>query len=238
MSIYYHERLICYGNSLKQNGNFFLLLFENRITTLNYLAHIFLSGRDSRIQIGNFIGDFVKGNRLNTYPEHIRVGIVLHRKMDTFTDSHEIVSETIALLRPAFGRYSGILVDMYFDYFLANNFTKYAPQTSLNRFAYRFYFSSLINYKYLPDRVKGFIFHFIFTNRLGKYASLEGLKRSLEIMSIYKVSAINPGKTIDFLIQNHDELGKRFHQFFPELIEFVKKELNEPDNLFDKKVGV
>jgi len=226
VSIYYHERLICYGNSLKQSCNFFLLLFENRITTLNYLAHIFLSGNDSRLQIGNFIGDFVKGNRLDAYPVTIRNGILLHRKIDTFTDSHEVVQETIALLRPAFGRYSGILVDMYFDYFLANNFTMYAPQTSLNRFAYRFYFSSLINYKYLPDRVKGFIFHFIFTNRLGKYASLEGLKSSLEIMTTYKVSAINSKKTIDFLIQNHEELGKRFHQFFPDLIEFVKKELN------------
>ncbi len=226
MSIYYHERLICYGNSLKQNGNFFLLLFENRITTLNYLAHIFLSGRDSRIQIGNFIGDFVKGNRLDAYPVTIRNGILLHRTIDTFTDSHEVVQVTIALLRPAFGRYSGILVDVYFDYFLANNFTMYAPQTSLNRFAYRFYFSVLINYKYLPDRVKGFIFHFIFTNRLGKYASLEGLKSSLEIMKTYKVPAINPEKTIDFLIQNHEELEKRFHQFFPDLIEFVKKELN------------
>jgi len=61
---------------------------------------------------------------------------------------------------------------------------------------------------------------------LGKYASLEGLKSSLEIMSIYKVSAIHPKKTIDFLIQNHEELEKRFHQFFPDLIEFVKKELN------------
>ena len=195
-----------------------------RATTLNYLAHIFLSGSDSQIQIGNFIGDFVKGNKLNAYPDRIRKGIVLHRKIDSYTDSHPVVRETIAILRPAFGRYSGIVADMYFDYFLAINFYNYASQKSLRTFAFRFYFHTLINYRHLPDRVKGFIFHFISTNRLERYSTLYGLKNSLIIMANHKVSAIKPEKTIEFLVDNHTDLEKLFHQFFPNLIEFVKKE--------------
>ena len=191
---------------------------------MNYLAHIFLSGNDSQLQIGNFIGDFVKGTKLNTYPTRIREGISLHRKIDSFTDSHPVVRETVAILRPTFGRYSGIIADMYFDYFLAINFYSYASNKSLRIFAFRFYVHALINYRHLPERVRGFIFHFITTNRLHRYSTMDGLKKSLTIMANYKISAIKPQETIDFLIDNHTELEKLFHQFFPDLMEVVKQE--------------
>ncbi len=190
---------------------------------MNYLAHIFLSDNKPGIQIGNFIADFVKGNKLNRFPSHIREGIVLHRKIDTFTDSHYVVKETIAILRPTFGRYSGIIVDMYFDHFLAKNFICYSEKP-LNKFAFHFYFFTLIYYKQLPSRVKGFIFHFITTNRLKKYATISGLKNSLEIMSTYKISALKPEITIDFLIDNYSDLEKKFHLFFTDLVEFVRNE--------------
>lgn len=191
---------------------------------MNYLAHIFLSGNDSQLQIGNFIGDFVKGTKLNNYPPGIRAGITLHRKIDSFTDSHPVVRETVAILRPAFGRYSGIIADMYFDYFLAINFHSYSSGKSLRIFAYCFYFHALINYWHLPERVRKFIFHFISTNRLYRYSTMDGLKKSLTIMAYRKVSAIKPQETIDFLTNNHTELEKLFHQFFPDLVEYVKKE--------------
>ncbi len=191
---------------------------------MNYLAHIFLSGKDSHIQIGNFIGDFVKGSNYNNYPVRIRKGILLHRKIDTFTDTHSIVKETVAFLRPTFGRYSAIILDMYFDYFLAIHFSKYHSRKSLRVFAFRFYISAILNYNLLPIRVKGFIFHFIFTDRLSKYSNLKGLKSSLQIMSNYKIKALQPEETIHFLIENHIELEKQFHLFFPDLVEYVRIE--------------
>jgi len=187
---------------------------------LNYLAHIFLSGNRSKLQVGNFIGDFVKGSKFKNYPAEIRDGILLHRQIDDFTDSHPMILEMISFLRPAFGRYSGIVSDMYLDYFLANNFHKYS-KLSLNSFAFRFYIHVLLNYRYLPKRVKGFVFHFIFSNRLAKYAKLEGLRESLEIMSNHKVKAIKPDKTIDFLQQHHDIIENWFTIFFEDLLVFV-----------------
>jgi len=189
---------------------------------LNYLAHIFLSGNNAELQIGNFIGDFVKGSRMKHYPQNIRKGIILHRKIDEFTDSHPVVRDTVALIKPEFGRYSAIVADMYFDYFLAINFRKYAS-CSLHLFAIRFYFSTVIHYRHLPVRVKGFIFHFIGTNRLCKYATVSGLRNSLQIMEKHKTAAIQPDKAIQFLIENSNELEKQFHLFFPDLIEFVKQ---------------
>jgi acyl carrier protein phosphodiesterase len=209
-----------------------LLLFKIRKTTLNYLAHIFLSGADQQLQIGNFIGDFVKGSHFNDYPNGIRNGIILHRKIDSFTDSHSMVNETVVLLRPTFGRYSAIIADMYFDYFLAVNFRTYSQQKSLYLFSQRFYFFALLNYRHLPHKVKRFIFHFTGTNRLYKYASLNGLRRSLEIMATHKISAIDPEKTIKFLVENREVLECKFHQFFPDLVEYVK---TEKQNLLDTK---
>lgn len=188
---------------------------------MNYLAHIFLSGENRQRQVGNFIGDFVKGNQMNTYPEEIRRGIVLHRQIDSFTDSHETVRETVALLRPQFGRYSGIVSDMYFDHLLAAHFPKYAENRSLRLFAANFYYAAIRYYPRLPVRVKGFIWHFISTNRLYRYSTLEGLNESLTIMANYKTPAIKPELAIDFLQNNYTELECLFHQFFPELKQYV-----------------
>lgn len=190
---------------------------------MNYLAHIFLSGDNHRVQIGNFIGDFVKGSHFNDYPPGIRRGILLHRRIDEYTDSHPVVLKVNVFLRPTFGRYSGIISDMYFDYFLALRFKQYTSR-SLNVFAFQFYFFALLNYKHLPVRVKRFVFHFVGTNRLKKYGSLDGLKNSLQIMSNYKIPAIDPEKTIAFLVEHHYELERDFALFFPDLIEFCKKE--------------
>jgi len=187
---------------------------------LNYLAHIYLSHNKAGLQIGNFIADFVKGSKLNAYPDRIKNGILLHRLIDDFTDKHPVVKECVILLRPVFGRYAAIVLDMYFDYFLAKNFRLYSKNHSLTLTAIKFYGTALLNYKFLPKKVKRFIFHFILSNRLGKYASMAGLENSLRIMSFHKISAINPSQCIEFLVNHQEELELKFHLFFPELIQF------------------
>jgi len=160
---------------------------------------------------------------MNDYPATISKGIVLHRKIDEFTDAHPVVRETVAFVKPHFGRYSAIIVDMYFDYFLAKNFNRYSS-TSIHLFAFRFYCFTLLNYRHLPWKVKKFIFHFIGTNRLFKYASMSGLENSLLIMKNHKIPAIQPEKIIQFLAIHTEVLEKKFHLFFPDLIEFAKVE--------------
>ncbi len=190
---------------------------------MNYLAHIYLSGSNRQVQVGNFIGDFVKGCSYENYPEDIKRGILHHRFIDNLADTHPAFIETVDLLRPSFGRYSGIMADMYFDYFLASGFKEYNPSCSLRRFSYNFYLSALLNYRWLPRRVKGFIFHFIGTNRLVKYATTEGLRESLQIMSHYKSNAIKPQLGISFLKENEELLKKLFESFMTEAIEHFRQ---------------
>ena len=192
---------------------------------MNYLAHIFLSSSPQE-QVGNFIGDFVKGKDFEKYPTEIQKGILLHRAIDYFTDTHPIVIAAKALLRDTFGRYAGVVTDMYFDHFLAVHFSDYSS-VKLRKFSYKFYWALWYNRKLLPPRVKGFLWHFISTNRLCRYATLDGLRSSLNIMSQYKAFPVNSDEVIAFLRENYQVLDENFKQFFPELIDFAKDTKNK-----------
>lgn len=183
---------------------------------MNYLAHIYFSGTNRKVAVGNFIGDFVKGKSYEKYPSSFQKGILLHRKIDHFTDTHPIFLETVDLLRPSFGRYSGIMADMYYDYLLASDFERYSNGQSLGKFSRNFYLSALLYYRWLPKKVKGFIFHFIRTNRLEEYATYDGLQYSLKIMSVHSSSAINPTLGIEVLAANEVQLRSLFDEFMKE----------------------
>jgi acyl carrier protein phosphodiesterase len=195
------------------------------LKAVNYLAHIFLSGPHPEIKLGNFFGDFVKGSQFHHFPKRVREGIVLHRKIDEFTDSHPVFRETVLLLRPYFGRYAGIMADMYYDHMLAESFHQYS-EVSLRCFAYNFYIHALLRYPMLPPRIKRFIVHFVSTNRLQQYATYQGLQRSLEIMRDRKSSAFQPELAIEVLDGNFNEIYQQFHLFFPDIIRFSNNELN------------
>lgn len=190
---------------------------------MNYLAHILLSGKDGQVQVGNFIGDAVKGRSYENYPVRIRQGILLHRSIDDFADHHKDVKEAVALAKVKFGRYAGVMTDMFFDYFLARNFRQYS-EISLRCFTFRFYLSLVRNYFYLPVRIKRFVWHFILTDRLGRYASLRGLKQSLQIMAEYKKLPVNPEEAIAFLTEHERQLEKLFGHFFPEIWKFCREQ--------------
>lgn len=169
-------------------------------------------------RIGNFVGDAVKGRTYENYPSGFREGILLHREIDDYTDHHLVVREAIDMLRGDFGRYSGVLTDIYFDHLLARDFRRYSGR-SLRWFACSFYGALVLNYRYLPERFKGFLWHFILTNRLVRYASLSGIKRSLEIMVEYKNLGVDPEAAIVFFERNQDRLQELFDRFLPDVQE-------------------
>lgn len=196
---------------------------------MNYLAHIFLSGENREIQIGNFVGDAVKGRAYDDYPPAFREGILLHRAIDDYTDHHPLVKEAVSLSREEFGRYAGVLTDIYFDHFLAVGFREYSGR-SLRSFALGFYGGLVLNYRHLPERFKGFLWHFILTNRLVRYASVPGIRRSLEIMVEYKHLGVDPERAIRFLEENRERLKDLFERFLPDVREMCREKLVEDLN--------
>lgn len=190
---------------------------------MNFLAHLYLSGNDVEIRLGNFIGDYVKGRSLIGYPERVQKGITLHRAIDYFTDKHESTRKCIEILRPGYDKYAGVVVDVMFDHVLAKEWSKYS-NTNLKNFARSFYFQMLCKYKLLPDRVKKFLPYMIQSNRLYSYRNKEGLKRAIEIMSSVTSLPDNSDYAIKTLEDNYDQISLHFNQLFPDLIDFVAAE--------------
>ncbi|NDV80595.1 ACP phosphodiesterase [Bacteroides sp. 51] len=188
---------------------------------MNYLAHIFLSGSNRKMQVGNFVGDAVKGSSYKDYPQDMCKGILLHRAIDDYTDRHPLVREAVQTLKPEFGRYSAVLLDIYFDYLLASRFESFAG-VSLKKYTRRFYTSLIISYRYLPVRFKRFIWYFILDDRLGKYATPDGIREALDIMVEYRHIDISVDKAIRYMEEHTEELFTVFHPFFIELQDYCR----------------
>lgn len=192
---------------------------------MNYLAHIYLSGNSEDIILGNFIGDFVKGNRHQHYPEKVAYGILLHRRIDSFTDQHEAVRECIRMLRPGYGKYAGIVADVFFDHFLAHNWNDYSVYT-LRRFAKNAHAIFLSNFGLLPMRVKQFLPFLIHHRRLESYADRENLLPVLDIMSKRTSLPSNSEWALQTLIAEYDQFESLFRHFFAEMINYVESDFD------------
>lgn len=187
---------------------------------MNYLAHIYLSGDSSRMRVGGFIADAVKGRIPECYPSELGAGIRLHRLIDSYTDHHPLVREMVVFLNKEFGRYGVILPDLFFDHYLAKEFDRYSS-FSLSSFSRKFYFDLVRNYPYLPIRVRRFMWHFIATNRLSRYRTVEGLIESVEIMVAYRGLPFDTEKIRKHFLDNYVYYQSCFDSFFPDVVTYV-----------------
>lgn len=192
---------------------------------MNYLAHIYLSGDSDEIKIGNFIGDYVKGIKYRNYPEQVAYGIRLHRNIDSFTDQHPLVKECINLLKPGYGRYAGIVTDVFFDHFLASNWKDYSPYT-LRQFSKHAHAVFLSNFMLLPFRVKQFLPFLIQHKRLESYADRDNLLQVLEIMSNRTSLPANSHWAMQVLNEEYIRFETLFRSFFAELIDYVETDFS------------
>ncbi len=184
---------------------------------MNFLAHLYLSGNDTHIMLGNFIGDFVKGKNLaDKVGAKIAKGIELHREIDFFTDQHAIVNESKKRLRPKYRHYSGVIVDVFYDHFLAKNWNDYHTQL-LPDFADHVYDVIQEHAAILPERVNLMMPYMIRGNWLVNYAKLEGIHRALTGMSRRTPYESKMDEATADLNEHYEEFREEFTAFFPNL---------------------
>ncbi len=189
---------------------------------MNFLAHLFLSGENEEHKFGNFIADWVKGKQIYQYPKGIQNGILIHRLIDTYTDCHQITYLSKEIIRPLYGKYSGVLIDVLYDHFLAKNWEKFA-YLDLSTFASQTYLLFLKKYLYLPAKIRFFLPHFIFSNRLMHYQTLEGFQNSIQIMELRTSLPKENEQVMKIITQNYSILEKHFLDFFPDLQNHISK---------------
>ncbi len=191
---------------------------------MNYLAHIYLSGDDKGIIIGNFIADGIKGKNYKTYPHAIQKGILLHRAIDTFTDSHPIVKKSTARLHKKHGHYSGVVVDVFYDHFLAKNWDVYSSKP-LAVFIAQFYKLLQNNYLVLPKRIQKMLPAMVSENWLLSYQSLQGISTIFNKMYKRIPRETNLNFAILDLEKDYSLFENDFTLFFEELKLFSEQKL-------------
>ncbi len=191
---------------------------------MNFLAHLYLSGNDSEIKIGNFIADSVKGKAHQNYSPKIQQGILLHRKIDEFTDKHQITKELSYLFKSNYKRHSGIVMDVFYDHFLCNNWGRYTD-VPIHHYINQCYKILLKNFMILPTQVKTFLPIMIAKNRLLSYSKIEGIENALQLMAKYTSLPAESNFAMEVLNINYQLINQQFLLFFDELILHVKNEL-------------
>ena len=145
---------------------------------MNFLAHIYLSGEDDLIKIGNFIADGIKGKKYKSYPEKIQIGILLHRKIDWFSDNDDFVKKSKRRLDKRYGHYKGVIIDIFYDHYLAKNWKNYSS-IPLQEYTHEFYNLLQNNMDALPDRIQFLMKYMIKDDWLTNYANLAGIEKVL-----------------------------------------------------------
>ncbi|XOV91476.1 MAG: ACP phosphodiesterase [Bacteroidota bacterium] len=188
---------------------------------MNFLAHIYLSGKNDEIIIGNFIGDFVKGNQFESFEDSIRQGIQLHREIDQYTDNHPVVLESKKRLWEKYHHYSPVIVDVYYDHFLSKYWSNY-HQTPLKDFTGETYQMLEQNLTKIPERAKRMLTYMKQGDWLYNYQYIEGIRQALTGMSRRTSFKSRLELAHGDLEKNYESFKEEFELFFPQLIQHSK----------------
>jgi acyl carrier protein phosphodiesterase len=191
---------------------------------MNFLAHIYLSGDSDLVTIGNFMADGIKGKEYRKYRRELQIGILLHREIDTYTDAHPTVRKSTKRLHEKYSHYSGVIVDILYDHFLAKNWKSYCD-VPLDKYVEHFYDSLEDNFDILPLRIQKMMPYMITNNWLLSYASVEGIAKVLEGMNRRTHNRSQMNLAVNELEEFYEEFEKEFTSFFEELITFAKEKL-------------
>ena len=190
---------------------------------MNFLAHLYLSYPEEELTIGNFIADFIKNKDLPSYSQSIQNGIFLHRTIDFYTDTHPIVKKGTHRLQAAHHKYAPVVLDILYDYILANNWEKYSNQ-KLTDFTQEIYQILLNNLEVIPLKIRHRLPDMIANDWLVSYGRDEGLRYTFERLKKRVSRPHFLENAVESLHEHYEILEKEFNLFFPDVIQHVKME--------------
>lgn len=188
---------------------------------MNYLAHLYLAGEEEELIVGNFIADSVKGSNYKNYHERIAQGILMHRAIDYFSDKHPIYLNSAHRVSHKHGKFSGVIIDMFYDYMLAINWKEFSD-TPLKEFSQKAYTILQSHADVMPEKSKIILHYMSKHDWLFSYQNTEGIKRALRGLS-ERMKYYHPmHESVVLLESDADSFTEDFMEFFPMLQEHVK----------------
>lgn len=191
--------------------------------TMNFLAHLFLSCNDESLLIGNFIADAIRNRDLKQYSKAIQSGVLLHRKIDSYTDNHPIIRKGTKRLRPQHRKYAAVVIDVFYDYLLIKNWERYSQQ-SLTDFTQQVYKSLSHHQHLLPTQLRDNLPRMIQKDWLKQYGHLDGIAYTFRRMEQRVSQPHLLLNTTQSLQRDEALLMKEFNLFFPDVIAMVEAE--------------
>jgi acyl carrier protein phosphodiesterase len=186
---------------------------------MNFLFHMLLSGNDDQLLVGNFMGDFVKGPLNERFLPRIRQGVALHRRIDSYADQHRFFRQSRQRLSRDYGLYRGVMVDIFYDYYLVNDWSKWCDEPFTDYLLRtRAVVEGQLNS--LPAEMHRLV-PIIFEELLPSYGTAGGIGNALSRLS-RRINRPNPldGGEKELLL-HHDGLRSDFRSFIPEIFCFA-----------------
>lgn len=187
------------------------------IIRMNFLSHFILGADKDEHIVGNFLGDFVKGKDHNNYRKDIQDGIIMHRMIDSYVDNHESFLKSKRMVFHRYRHYAGVVVDVYYDYFLAKNWQQFSDEnlevfiskcyTTLSNYQEEMPFSAQVGFKHMKQG-----------DWLTRYTNLEGVARTFLGLSKYIKRKTGIETAVEELIIHEDIFNQHFLEFFPEMV--------------------
>lgn len=194
---------------------------------MNFLAHAYLSGDDKKILVGNVIADFIKGRQaLSQLEAQVARGVEFHRAIDEYTDNHPVVHKSKNRLRPKYRHYSGVIVDVFYDHFLAANWKDFHAEP-LGVFARQTYKTLQTFSDVLPAAFKQMFPYMIKGNWLVSYAHVSGIHQALSGMASRTPYESKMDEASLDLREHYQEFNNEFVSFFSDLTRFSKAYLSQ-----------
>lgn len=204
------------------------------LKSMNFLAHTYLSGNNEQIIVGNFMGDYVKGKNYIHLPELVRKGILIHRDIDNFTDTHPITRRSRLRVVERYHKYAGVIIDILYDHYLTKVWSDYSG-IPLKDYINNTYDLLKRNYKVLPQGIKVWFPTFLENNWMLAYQTIEGIELVLDRMSANTSLPDHTRFAIDMMRSQYDEFTDDFNEFFPLIIDFIENKY-EVDILGQAKI--
>ncbi len=188
---------------------------------MNFLAHLYLSGDEEHLIVGNFLADFLKNRQVASLPRPIQEGIRMHRKIDSFTDQHPVIRQSAQRLRPAHGRYAPVILDILHDFLLAKNWKRYSD-VPLQEFTAGVYEVLMKHLPLMPDFLQHRLPLMVADDWLTRYGTEEGLRFTFSRVKLRSSAPVYFENAVESLRLHYESLEKEFNIFFPEAILAVK----------------
>lgn len=189
---------------------------------MNYLAHLYLAGPAAADRVGGLMGDFVRGPLPGVLPADLAAGVALHRAIDAWADTHPAFQASRVRVSTARRRVAGIMVDLFYDHFLARDWSRHhdLPLITFTALAYA---ETAARAEALPERLAQQLPNMRQYDWLASYADPANIGYALDRMA-QRLRQPNPlVGSGEELLRDYTGFAADFAVFLPDAVRFAEE---------------